>query len=944
MINKIHLGDCLDLLPKLDDNSVDLIVTSPPYNVGMNYANHFDMLEWDDYLEWTEKWLTECYRVLKDDGRICVNHLTNQVDRINREINRFPIMDIRNIQEKIGYNVHKLIIWDDKSEWSWKSKPEEYLDNDTELVSAKKPFIRTPYESILISSKKDWTKFSDGIDTISESEFKKATKQVWKIPTTEGHKHIASWGTLELPKRCIELLSYQNDVVLDPFSGGGSTALVCKETNRQFIGFDVSRNSVDLTNQRLLSDWKPPTPVEHTNDHVIITSGRSGSFLLSAILNMHPNCVNRGEILGEMRNLFVNEIFWKHPDYLIENFWLKDYKDVVSKGFKFLYFQDLKRNEKVSEFLKEKKYKVIHLKRRNRLKKYISFKKVYENQGDWGDNYLVSNSRNPWLNGKVEVDIDDLLNKFRIDEEQEKIYDDKFPDCLEIYYEDMVSDFDLNFTNQNNKTIQKCFEYLDLDYQELITNKKGVNSFLKETDFLALESYDLENYTGKIKDGWFDIGNKDFILRKSRILTLDKCISNYDEVKEKLNGTKYSHYIETSISYSESEMKDKLYNLLTDNNVDIDVLKKNKVLLKGGAVLRLFMNLPLDTDLDFYFLDQERMENVDNYFSKNRKLLHKSPTCKKYQCDDIVVDIIRHKKLIGTYEEMVKDFDFTISTAAYDFGLEKFIYPQEFIDDLNNKKISLNTTISKERAVVTLHRVDKYKELGFTFPKELYNKLKKDSKLGKTNDLYIRLSKMSWLRDEELFPVLPNIDTFVNWLMDIKSHQNFDKFNYYLFGGFISWPEKPTKDIDILISKRDGECGTLEELETIMVDMFDLAYDIHGFFIDTFYMRRPQWIGDYPRDENILRSVEQKGLWVTITKNRPEYSLKFRRYGKLNCCYRPSFTNWWDNDSDMINRWVNLDAKYARMVDLRKIIKYYENDKERDIKDFLNEFQEYSGY
>ena len=93
-----------------------------------------------------------------------------------------------------------------------------------------------------------------------------------------------------------------------------------------------------------------------------------------------------------------------------------------------------------------------------------------------------------------------------------------------------------------------------------------------------------------------------------------------------------------------------------------------------------------------------------------------------------------------------------------------------------------------------------------------------------------------------------------------------------------------------------------------------------------------------------MRSIEQKGLWITITKNRPEYSIKFRRYGKLNCCYRPSFTNWWDNDSDMINRWVNLDANYARMVDLRKIIKYYENNKERNMKDFLNEFQEYSGY
>ena len=112
------------------------------------------------------------------------------------------------------------------------------------------------------------------------------------------------------------------------------------------------------------------------DNHVIITSGRTGSLLLSAILNMHPRCVNRGEILGEMRNLFLNEIFWKHPDYLIKNFWLKDYSGVISKGFKFLYFQDLKRDGKLSEFVKENNYRVIHLKRQNRLKKYISWKKV----------------------------------------------------------------------------------------------------------------------------------------------------------------------------------------------------------------------------------------------------------------------------------------------------------------------------------------------------------------------------------------------------------------------------------------------------------------------------------------------------------------------------------------------------------------------------------------
>ena len=109
---------------------------------------------------------------------------------------------------------------------------------------------------------------------------------------------------------------------------------------------------------------------------------------------------------------------------------------------------------------------------------------------------MINDGENPWLKNKVEVDVDDLLDRFRIDEDQENMYDEKFPNVLEIYYEDMVLDFDINYTNENNKTIQKCFEYLGLDYQELITNKKDVNSFLKETDFLAFESYDLENYDG----------------------------------------------------------------------------------------------------------------------------------------------------------------------------------------------------------------------------------------------------------------------------------------------------------------------------------------------------------------------------------------------------------------------------------------------------------------
>ena len=220
-------------------------------------------------------------------------------------------------------------------------------------------------------------------------------------------------------------------------------------------------------------------------------------------------------------------------------------------------------------------------------------------------------------------------------------------------------------------------------------------------------------------------------------------------------------------------------------------------------------------------------------------------------------------------------------------------------------------------------------------------------KLSKDELKSNKFVKMSWLRDEDVYPIVPNIDVFVNWLMDIKEHRYFDKFNYYLTGGFISWPEK-TKDIDIIITKRNGQHAKLKELEELMVDMFDSAYDTHGFFLDTFYMRIPQWIADYPRNREILKSVERKQLFITITKNEDKGIVcKYKRYGKLNCCYMSSFgplSGWDKEDSSLIYRWVDLDSEYAKWADLRRIIKYYENDKKRNIEDFKEKFQEYSGY
>jgi shikimate kinase len=393
----------------------------------------------------------------------------------------------------------------------------------------------------------------------------------------------------------------------------------------------------------------------------------------------------------------------------------------------------------------------------------------------------------------------------------------------------------------------------------------------------------------------------------------------------------------------------KLY-LYLYNNVDIEVLKKNNVYLMGGSILRLFMNLPLNTDLDFYFVDDKSFKNVDDYFRKNFKFLHKTLLFINFEVNNLTVSLVYDKKLLGTYENLNKSYsDFTISAGCFDFGTETFKYPKSYFDDIKNKRLIANSDLDNQFPANLLKRIKKFKKMGFTIDDELVDEIK-DRPIV-TDKFNQRVIKKSWLRDEDVYPIVPNIDVFVNWLMDIKYHKYFDKFNVYLWGGFISWPEK-TKDIDILITKRNGQHTTLKELEELMVDMFDLAYDIHGFFLDTCYMRIPQWIADYPRNREMLRLVERRGLWITITKYKPEYVVKFKRYGKLNCCYMGTWEKYWKDknteigqyQSDMIYRWVDLDANYARMVNLRNIIKYYENNKERNIEDFKEKFQEYSGY
>ena len=353
--------------------------------------------------------------------------------------------------------------------------------------------------------------------------------------------------------------------------------------------------------------------------------------------------------------------------------------------------------------------------------------------------------------------------------------------------------------------------------------------------------------------------------------------------------------------------------ILKSNNIDIEVLKNNNVCLMGGSILRLVMGLPLDTDLDFYFIDYESYKNVDDYFRKNFKFLNKSDWWRNYKCNDLVVQLIWNKNAEwgkGSYDDVVSTFDFTITNGGFEFKNEIFRYSKTYFDDIENKKLIPNywpfSNHNNHTTEELLFRIEKFKKLGFKIESDLLNKIR--NKPTVTDEFNQRVVKTSWLRNEEVYPIVPNIDVFVNWLMDIKDHPSLGKFNVYLWGGFIFRPYE-TKDIDVLITKRDGQHATLKELEELMVDMFNLAYDIHGFFLDTQYMRIPQWIGDYPRVRKVLKLVEKKQLFITITKYEDkEIVCKYRRYGLLNCSYTGSFTLRGVTPSSLIHRGVDLNG------------------------------------
>ncbi|MDI6603200.1 MAG: site-specific DNA-methyltransferase [Patescibacteria group bacterium] len=225
----------------IEPNSVDLVITSPPYNVDIKYNSHDDSITYEKYLEFSEKWMSRCYEWLRDDGRFCLNIPLDK----NKGGQQSVGADFITIAKKIGFKYHSTIIWNEGNisrRTAWGS-----------FQSASAPYVIAPVELIVILYKKDWKKQSGSkINDISKEEFMEWTNGLWAFNGESKKKigHPAPFP-VELPKRCMKLFSFVGDTVLDPFLGSGTTLVATYQNNRIGIGIDVDVNYCKIALNRI---------------------------------------------------------------------------------------------------------------------------------------------------------------------------------------------------------------------------------------------------------------------------------------------------------------------------------------------------------------------------------------------------------------------------------------------------------------------------------------------------------------------------------------------------------------------------------------------------------------------------------------------------------------------------------------------------------------------
>ena len=236
MINTVLCQDSTDL-DNIPDESIHLVATSPPYNVGKAYD---DDLNFGEYLTMLDTVFAETYRTLVDGGRVCIN-IANVGRKPYVPYHKFVIDSMLSN----GFRMRGEIIWSkgagagSSTAWgSWKS--------------ATNPVLRDTHEYILVFSKGRYGRRDRGEDTITTAEFLTYTKSVWTFAPERAKRvrHPAPFP-VELPYRCIQLYTFKGDTVLDPFGGSGTVAIASMMTGRNYILVDRDKEYVSIARDRV---------------------------------------------------------------------------------------------------------------------------------------------------------------------------------------------------------------------------------------------------------------------------------------------------------------------------------------------------------------------------------------------------------------------------------------------------------------------------------------------------------------------------------------------------------------------------------------------------------------------------------------------------------------------------------------------------------------------
>ncbi len=238
-MNKIICEDCIKVMNAMPEKSVDLVFADPPYNIGLKYDNHKDNMPYEEYVNWTEKWISACLRVLKDDGSIYI------------AIGDEYAAEVVSILKKKGLSMRNWIIW--------------YY---TFGQNQRKKFSRAHTHIVYFT--KHANEFTFNVNSVRVRSIRqeigdkranpkgKIPDDVWKISRVAGTfkervKNFPCQMPLALLERVIKASSNAGDIVLDPFIGSGTTAVACKKLSREYIGIDISPNYVKNVENRLKS-------------------------------------------------------------------------------------------------------------------------------------------------------------------------------------------------------------------------------------------------------------------------------------------------------------------------------------------------------------------------------------------------------------------------------------------------------------------------------------------------------------------------------------------------------------------------------------------------------------------------------------------------------------------------------------------------------------------